>query len=90
LLISPDGVAPSQTVGASASVVFPCTIKRRRKWLAKVRLLGITPWAPTHAYTKRRWGNPARTQHNPVLRQRVVFMMTSGLINCGTTTTASV
>ena len=34
-----------------------------------MRLLGIRPW-------DRRWGNPARTQHNPVLRQRVVFMMT--------------
>jgi len=32
----------------------------------------------------RRWGNPASTQHNPMLRQRAVFMMTlPGLINCG-------
>jgi len=45
--------------------------------------LGITPWAPPHDYANRRWGNPARTQHNPVLRQRVMFMMTGGLINCG-------
>jgi len=35
-------------------------------------ILGVTPWAPPHAYANRRWGNPARTQHNTVLRQRVV------------------
>jgi len=33
-LISPDGVAPSQIVGVSASVIFPCTIKSRRFLLA--------------------------------------------------------
>jgi len=30
------------------------------------RHLSITLWTPTHAYTNRRWGNPAGTQHNPV------------------------
>jgi len=29
-LISPDGVASSQTVFVSASIMFPCTIKSRR------------------------------------------------------------
>jgi len=44
----------------------------------------MTPWVPPHAYVNRRWGNPAQTQHNPMLRQRVLFMMTlPGLINCG-------
>jgi len=33
-LISPDGVAPSQMVGVSASVIFPCTTKSRRFLLA--------------------------------------------------------
>jgi len=33
--------------------------------------LGFTPWAPPHAYVNRRWGNPAGTQHNPILRHRV-------------------
>jgi len=80
-LTSWEGVAPNWTVSVSISVIFPCTIKFRR-WLAKVRLLGITPWAPSHAYANMRWGNPARTQHNPVLRQTVVFTMTWGLINC--------
>jgi len=81
-LTSSQGVAPSRTVGVSASVIFRCTIKPRRRWLAKVRLLGITLSVPPHAYTSTRWGNPARTQHNPVLRQMVVFVMTQGLINC--------
>jgi len=44
----------------------------------------MTPWVPPHAYVNRRWGNSALTQHNPMLRQRVLFMMTlPGLINCG-------
>jgi len=34
LLISPDGVAPSRMVGASAFDIFPCTIKSRRFLLA--------------------------------------------------------
>ena len=32
-LISPDGVAPSHIVGVSASVIFPCIIKSRRRFL---------------------------------------------------------
>ena len=48
-------------------------------------ILGVTPWAPPHAYANRRWGNPARTQHNTVLRQRVVLMMflAGGGMHCG-------
>jgi len=45
-LTSSEGVAPSQTIGVSASVIFPCTTKSRRRWLAKLRLLAIIPWAP--------------------------------------------
>jgi len=30
-LISPDGVAPSRTVGVSASAIFLCTIKVQKK-----------------------------------------------------------
>jgi len=33
LLISLDGVAPTRIVGVSASVIFPCTIKSRRRFL---------------------------------------------------------
>ena len=32
---------------------------------------------------KQEVGNPARTQHNAVLGQSVVFMMIIRLINCG-------
>ena len=31
--ISPDGVTPSRIVGVSASDVFPCTIKSRKRFL---------------------------------------------------------
>jgi len=47
-----EGVAPSRNVCVPASVIFSCTIKSRRRWLAKVRLLGITPWVLPHAYAK--------------------------------------
>jgi len=32
LLISLDGVAPTRIVGVSASVIFPCSIKSRRRF----------------------------------------------------------
>ena len=32
-LISPDGVAPIRMVSVSASVIFPCTRKSRRRFL---------------------------------------------------------
>ena len=32
-LIGLDGVAPCRTVSVSASVIFPCTIKSRRRFL---------------------------------------------------------
>jgi len=31
-LISPDGVAPSRIVGVFAFIIFPCTIKSRRRF----------------------------------------------------------
>jgi len=43
-----------------------CSIISRR-WQTKIWHLGITPWVPPHAYTNRRWRNPAGTQHNPAL-----------------------
>jgi len=73
--INPDEVLSSQTVGASAFVIFPLHHKTQRM-ACKNMFVGNHPWAPPHAYTNRRWGNPARMQHNFVLRQRVVFMRT--------------
>ena len=32
-LIRPDGVAPNRMVGVSVSVIFPCTIKSKRRFL---------------------------------------------------------
>jgi len=46
--ISSVGVAPTRTVGTSASIIFPCSIKIQ----------------------KTGWGNPAWTQHSPMLRQK--------------------
>ena len=35
-----------------------------------IDLTGLTPWATPHAYVNRRWGNPAGTQHSPMVRQK--------------------
>ena len=46
--------------------------------------IGLDPVATPHAYVNRRWGNPAGTQHSPVLRQKAVYMRTlPGLMDCG-------
>jgi len=50
-----------------------------------IQRLGITPLVLPHAYANRMWGNPARMQHNPVLKRRVMLMMTlraDGLWKC--------
>jgi len=52
--ISSDGVASSKIVSVSALVIFPFHHKTQ-KMACKMQLLGITPWAPLHAYTNRRW-----------------------------------
>jgi len=39
-LISPDGVAPTRMVGVSASVIFSCTIKSRRRFVLAPAHLG--------------------------------------------------
>jgi len=72
--VSLHGVASSRIGVCLLLLSSPCTIKPR--WHAKIQLLGITTWTPPHAYTNRRWGNSARTQHNSVLRQRFEFMRT--------------
>jgi len=46
--------------------------RKSRRWRTNIQFVGITPWVPPHADANTRWGNPARTQHNPVLGCRVV------------------
>jgi len=55
--VSLDWVVPSPIVGASAFVIFPCTMKPRR-WHAKIQLFDITPWAPT-CLCKQEVGKPS-------------------------------
>ena len=43
LLLSLDGVVPSWMVGASASVIFPCTIKVQKKDYVWHRLTWVMP-----------------------------------------------
>jgi len=65
--ISPDGVASSRIVGASASVIFPLH-HTTQKMACENTIVGYHPVGTPHAYAIRRWGDPARMQHNPVLR----------------------
>jgi len=51
-LISPDGVAPIRIVSAFASVIFPCTIKSRRRFL----LAPAHPGGPGKRAVKRLCG----------------------------------
>jgi len=69
------------TVGASACVIF-ILLQKIQKMSNKDMTFGYQPWAPPHAYTNRRWKNPARMQDNLVLRHRVMLMMTQGLKDC--------
>ena len=46
--------------------------------------IGLDPVGDPHAYVNRRWGNPAGTQHSPMLRQKAVYMRTlPGPMDCG-------
>ena len=56
----------SRIVGASA------LHDKTQKMACKNTIVGYHPVGAPHTYVNRRWGNPARTQHNSVLRQRVV------------------
>ena len=61
--ISSLGVAPTWTVGASASIFFLCSTKPRRFFMmAYNNDIGLDPVGDPHAYVNRRWGNPAGTQ----------------------------
>jgi len=60
-VISPDGVAPTRTAGASASIITPA-LQKSRRMMAYNNIdfeFKLTPWEPPHAYVNRRWGNPA-------------------------------
>jgi len=43
--VSPVGVAPTRSVGASAFVIFPCSIKSRRQEVGKPSLNAAQPYA---------------------------------------------
>jgi len=43
--VSPVGVAPTRTVGASASIIFPCSIKIQKQEVGKPILNAAQPFA---------------------------------------------
>ena len=79
------GVASTGTVGASAAIIFPCSTKIQKIFMmACNNIFGFNPVGAPTCLRKQEVAKPACTQHNPMLRQRAVFMMTlPGLINCG-------
>jgi len=53
-------------VGVSACVIF-ILLQKIQKMANKDMTFGYHPVGVPHAYANRRWGNPAGTQHSPVL-----------------------
>jgi len=84
LLVS-VGVASTGTVGASAAIIFPCSTKIQKIFMmACNNIFGFNPVGAPTCLCKQEVGKPSLNQHNPMLRQRAVFMVTlPGLINCG-------
>jgi len=67
-----DGMAPTQTVGSSASIIFPCSTKIQKIFMmACNKIFGFNPVGAPTCLCKQEVG-------------KAVFMMTlPGLINCG-------
>ena len=84
LLVS-VGVASTGTVGASASIIFPCSTKIQKIFrMACDNIFGFNPVGAPTCVHKQEVGKPSLNAAHPMLRQRAVFMMTlPGLINCG-------
>jgi len=82
VVVSSVGVAPTWTVGASASIFFLCSTKPRRFFMmAYNNDIGLDPVGATTCLRKQ---NPAGTQHSPMLRQKAVYMrILLGLMDCG-------
>jgi len=58
--VSSDGMAPTRTVGSSASIILPCSTKIKKIFMmACNNIFGFNPVGAPHAYINRRWGNPA-------------------------------
>jgi len=78
-------VASTWTVGASASIFFLCSTKPRRFFMmAYNNDIGLDPVGDPTCLRKQKVGNPAGTQHSPMLRQKAVYMRTlQGLMDCG-------
>ena len=75
-----DGVAPTRTVGSSASIIIPCSTKMQKIFvMACNNIFGFNPvGAPTCLRKQEVW-KPSLNAAQP----DAVFMMTlPGLINC--------
>ena len=57
--VSSVGVAPTWTVGASASIYFLSLLHKTRRFfmMAYNNDIGLDPVGDPHAYVNRRWGN---------------------------------
>jgi len=84
-VVSLDVVAPTRTVGSSASIIFPCSTKIQKIFmLACNDIFGFNPVGAPTCQCKQELGKPSLNAAQPMLRQRAVFMMTlPGLITCG-------
>jgi len=71
-----------QIVGTSACFIM-IFLQKIQKMVNKDVTSEYHPVGAPHAYTNRRWGNPAEMQQNSVQGHRVMLMMTEGLMDCG-------
>ena len=76
---SQDGVESRCTVGESVSVIFHLHHKTQQTAYHS-KYVGYYPMGTPTCLRKQEVENPARPQHNPLLKQRA--MRIPGLINC--------
>jgi len=74
-------MAPTRTVGSSASIIIPCSTKMQKIFvMACNNIFGFNPVGAPTCLRKQEVGKPSLNAAQP----DAVFMMTlPGLINCG-------
>jgi len=61
--VSPVGVVPTRTVGTSASIIFPCSIKIQRQEVGKLSLYAAQPYAKAEGSVSSGTGLPGLSRN---------------------------
>ena len=83
--VSSVGVAPTWTVGASASIFFLCSTKPRRFFMTAYNNdIGLDPVGDPTCLRKQKVGKPSRNAAQPYAKEEAVYIRTlPGLMDCG-------